>query len=299
VFIRATSLGGTHSLIEHRQSVEGPASKTPPNLLRLSVGLEHVDDLIAEDPFVATRLFSALSSEFPSELEETALRWRGGRLADLGYPPLEEALSWFARPPRAAAEAQAGAPSRPGGFMLAELERGTLLDRAVAALEPEVAAAVEGELITAANAVLVANRVDPGDPERAREALVEARGLVELGLELRSSGDAARGAAVLAEVPLKRIFQEGFGRLLELRWRAEKVLAVEGAAEALGSPLAEAVVALKPKRPRYFPGLEAPREDWGTPVAAAYEPRPFHTADEVRRTAAALDEAERKVGLAK
>ncbi len=48
VFIRATSLGGTHSLIEHRQSVEGPNSTTPPNLLRISVGLEHEDDLIMD-----------------------------------------------------------------------------------------------------------------------------------------------------------------------------------------------------------------------------------------------------------
>lgn len=48
VFIRATSLGGTHSLIEHRASVEGRQSKTPPNLLRLSAGLEHIDDLIAD-----------------------------------------------------------------------------------------------------------------------------------------------------------------------------------------------------------------------------------------------------------
>lgn len=48
IFIRATSLGGTHSLIEHRASVEGRASKTPPDLLRLSVGLEHTDDLIAD-----------------------------------------------------------------------------------------------------------------------------------------------------------------------------------------------------------------------------------------------------------
>jgi cystathionine gamma-synthase len=48
LFIRATSLGSTHSLIEHRQSVEGPRSKTPPNLLRLSIGLEHEDDLIAD-----------------------------------------------------------------------------------------------------------------------------------------------------------------------------------------------------------------------------------------------------------
>jgi cystathionine gamma-synthase len=48
LFIRATSLGGTHSQIEHRASVEGKNTKTPQNLLRVSVGLEHVDDLIAD-----------------------------------------------------------------------------------------------------------------------------------------------------------------------------------------------------------------------------------------------------------
>ena len=48
LFIRATSLGGTHSLIEHRASIEGPDTKTPQNLLRVSVGLEHIDDLIAD-----------------------------------------------------------------------------------------------------------------------------------------------------------------------------------------------------------------------------------------------------------
>jgi cystathionine gamma-synthase len=45
---RATSLGGTESLIEHRASVEGPGTPAPPDLLRLSVGIEHVDDLIAD-----------------------------------------------------------------------------------------------------------------------------------------------------------------------------------------------------------------------------------------------------------
>jgi cystathionine gamma-synthase len=44
----ATSLGGCESLIEHRASVEGPKPVSPANLLRLSVGLEHVDDLIAD-----------------------------------------------------------------------------------------------------------------------------------------------------------------------------------------------------------------------------------------------------------
>ena len=46
IFTRATSLGGVESLIEHRASIEGPESKTPQGLLRVSIGLEHPDDLI-------------------------------------------------------------------------------------------------------------------------------------------------------------------------------------------------------------------------------------------------------------
>jgi cystathionine gamma-synthase len=45
---RATSLGGVESLIEHRASVEGPESPAPPDLLRLSVGAEATEDLIAD-----------------------------------------------------------------------------------------------------------------------------------------------------------------------------------------------------------------------------------------------------------
>lgn len=48
LFVNATSLGGVESLVEHRASIEGPESTTPQNLLRLSVGLEHPDDLIAD-----------------------------------------------------------------------------------------------------------------------------------------------------------------------------------------------------------------------------------------------------------
>ena len=48
VFRRATSLGGVESLIEHRASSEGPSTLTPRDLVRLSVGIEHPDDLIAD-----------------------------------------------------------------------------------------------------------------------------------------------------------------------------------------------------------------------------------------------------------
>ncbi len=55
LIVRATSLGGTESLIEHRASIEGPGSPVPPDLLRLSIGIEDVGDLIADlDQALAT-----------------------------------------------------------------------------------------------------------------------------------------------------------------------------------------------------------------------------------------------------
>ncbi|MGH8514967.1 MAG: PLP-dependent transferase, partial [Gammaproteobacteria bacterium] len=48
LFTRATSLGGVESLIEHRASSEGPTSRTPQNLLRVSVGIESADDLMED-----------------------------------------------------------------------------------------------------------------------------------------------------------------------------------------------------------------------------------------------------------
>jgi cystathionine gamma-synthase len=48
IFTCATSFGGTESLLEHRASVEGAATRSPDNLLRLSIGLEHPDDLIED-----------------------------------------------------------------------------------------------------------------------------------------------------------------------------------------------------------------------------------------------------------
>jgi cystathionine gamma-synthase len=48
IFTRATSLGGVESLIEHRASIEGPGTKSPEGLLRLSIGLENAEDLIED-----------------------------------------------------------------------------------------------------------------------------------------------------------------------------------------------------------------------------------------------------------
>jgi cystathionine gamma-synthase len=51
LFKHATSLGGVESLIEHRRSAEGNAPRSPANLLRLSIGIEYIDDLIDDLSF--------------------------------------------------------------------------------------------------------------------------------------------------------------------------------------------------------------------------------------------------------
>jgi cystathionine gamma-synthase len=48
LFVRATSLGGVESLVEHRASIAGESALTPQGLLRASIGLEHPDDLIED-----------------------------------------------------------------------------------------------------------------------------------------------------------------------------------------------------------------------------------------------------------
>ncbi len=257
-----------------------------------------VEDLIAEEPFQAARLLSALRWEAPSELEEEALRWRAGRLADLGYPPLEEALSWYARPPRQPGEPP-GAPARPPGDLLALAAPGSLLARAAARLEPADREALDLQLVAAANATLVADGVDPIDEDRLREAARAARALVELGLDRLAGGDAERAAELLAATPVKRVFQEGFLRTLELAWRAERLLrsgtAGSRATPFLDPPLGELLVALARRRPRHLPAIDLPRGEWGA-LAAAGEPRPFLSAADLASTAAALDLAE---GLAR
>lgn len=260
-----------------------------------------VDDLYAEDPFKATRLLSSIRYELTSELEESALRWRTGRLADLGYPSLQEALSWFAKP-RGTSAPPAGTPARPAGFFLERFGRASLLARAAARLPPGERAHLELELVTAANAVLVADAVDPGDLDAVRAAVEAARALVEFGIEAAAGEDESRAAEVLATTAVKALFQRGFGRVLELRWRAERLLASgrAGTREAplLDPPLGDALRALSARRPRYFPGLEAPREEWGTVAAGAFEPRPFLATAELARTEEALSLAEGLAELA-
>ncbi|HYG67213.1 MAG TPA: DUF6178 family protein, partial [Anaeromyxobacteraceae bacterium] len=143
----------------------------------------------------------------------------------------------------------------------------------------------------------------PGELEAVRAGVEAARAYLELGLEKLAGASDEAAAAALAAHPVKRVFQEGFGRVLELKWRAERIFREGGAgtreAPLLDAPVGEAMAALATKRPRYFPGLELDRAEWGTPAAAAFTARHFLSSAELARTAAALEQAEGLAALAR
>jgi hypothetical protein len=243
-----------------------------------------IEDLYAQEPFGAGQLIESVRWEVPGELEESARRWRDGRLRDLGVPGVEEAISFYARPaPRSAAPLEAPAtqaltaPARP------------LLEAALELLSGEDLERAEESAVYAANAALVANRVPLDDPDEVREHLGDARATLSLGLELISSGDPRRAARALIEQPVREIFQTAMGEAYRLQTRARKLsaqarLPQAQSATVLDEPLEGVLQALLRQRPLFHePGQRRPRA--------------FASRAEVARAEALLDEGEAVLGV--
>ncbi len=251
-----------------------------------------LDDLVAQDPFVAHRMLESLRWEMPTELEETARRWRDGRLRDLGFPGFEEAVAFYARPATRAAPLPAE-PSSPAAASLGALipiagER-PLLERALELLDGDDFARAEEGIIYASNAALVVSSVQLDDAAEVREQLQQARATLTLGLEVLSGGDAARAAQVLAETAVRSIFQAAMGEAYRLQSRARAIAASARLPQAQSAtlfdpPLAEIVDTLAQKRPML---LEPGRR----------RPRALGSRADVARAGQLLDEAEATVAL--
>lgn len=243
-----------------------------------------IDELYAEDPFVAGRFLYAIRWELSSELTETALRWRNARLADLGFPSPEEAASLYARVDLSAPlPPPAGVPDEAPGFYLAPRGDRSLFGRALDGLDPERRRSADLELVAVLNAALVADAIPPAELDAVRAAIEAVHATLSLGLERLAGADEARASQVLAETALRRVFQIGFTLALELRWRADRLrrdlpLALERGSFLLEGELGDRLAALLQRRPRY--------------LGEGGRVRAFSSLAEIAETAAALDAAE-------
>jgi hypothetical protein len=217
-----------------------------------------LDDLYSEDVLGTSRLLESLRWEVPTELEESARRWRDGRLRDRGFPDLDEAASFYARP---STTKSALAPA--AGTAIA-VPMSNLLERALEQLSGEERERAEEGIVYASNASLVANAVLAEDFDELRDTLADARRTLALGLEMLSGGDVGAAARVLAERPIRQIFQTAMGEAYRLQARARKAGAAARLPQAqsvtlLDPPLSDLVEALSRLRPS-FPDADDPRK---------------------------------------
>jgi len=216
-----------------------------------------LDDLYSEDVLGTTRLLESLRWEVPTELEEAARRWRDGRLRDRGFPDLEEAASFDARP-----RTTKSVPAPAAGTAIA-VPVANLLERALEQLSGKERERAEEGIVYASNAALVANAVPADDFEELRDTLADARATLALGLEVLSGSDLPAAARVLAERPVRHIFQTGMGEAYRLQARARRAAAAARLPQAqsatlLDPPLSDLVESLSRLRPS-FPDPADPR----------------------------------------
>jgi hypothetical protein len=175
--------------------------------------------LFQGDYWLYFRVIQAVREELPTENEEWALRWRTGRLEDLGFPPWDAAMRiyGFLRPdrlsdlPKERFELDFGDSSLP--VATSELpgvqDDEHALFRAVRELATGERSAVLYALIALANQIAVADRMELGDPESLPVALEKAARFVSDGLEFVAFENHLPLEQTLRQIPIERLFRVG------------------------------------------------------------------------------------------
>ncbi len=176
--------------------------------------------LFEHDYWTYFRLLQSVIWELAPENEEWALRWRAGRLEDMGFPPWEEAMNiYHYLPPEQRGEIPVDATplAPPSRWQLpvvmprlpAKLDEGGLLFRTIAALEDEERRTAFHALVALANKIAVADRMALSDAESTPRAIEKAARFASGGLEFLAREHGLDPIEVLRRTPLDRVFRVG------------------------------------------------------------------------------------------
>ena len=274
-------------------------------------------------PFEEYQLeLECIRHDLPSNLQETAFRWRGGRLADLGFGSLEDGLAILSpRDPEQVKRMLASAtnPQYPtsldfqtSAIVSENIAGNDLLERVLGFLQqsddPVFAARSErlgADLVAMTSLFLTGSRCDLGDTEAVARSARWARDILALGLWMVVGDDIAAGARALAYLAPATILQAGMGMLIPLRQRARKVLADRRldtkTAQGLrmDPPLDVILHSLSLDIPGWWPPLDEGRDLSPVPM----DPLPgelvaFANPEQLGRAEALLEEAEQLADLA-
>ena len=201
----------------------------PDNELGRAV-LRVIDAVYADGLEEGRKLVSSIKWGMPSPIEEDLLRWRSGRLADLGFPAWEDAMKLF-RPLAADAARDEPGPapvvdtSRPGEPPVPWVG-GDLLKRVMARLGDAEHGVRTREFLLLVNELMAAQKLEPGDEAAQQRAINQAQATVSLGMEVLTSGFEHPDieeflAGRLSAIGVRGMFRVGYGPLAKLRKAAQ------------------------------------------------------------------------------
>jgi len=259
-----------------------------------------VEGLYSRDAAEATGWMNAAAGEDFDSLQEEGARFKGARIASMGFPPLDEteSLSSYLNPIRfkksLREKLERLPPIEPSyDSLLPALLRlgqtGPDFLRSVSDhLEnDEVRARVGQGMAWLINATIVRlSQGDLGNEETQRGGLEKALCLVNMALEYLAESRPTVGAMIIARVRPATLFRVGNSLLVMLRLRALKLRARSGAEHGFNlfdPPLDDVIKGATMSEPMYFVGLDEPDKSGF---------REFACLRERRRTVAALEQAE-------
>jgi len=249
---------------------------------KLVVGLKKtLEQLMSRDMQFVLKLLEAVRWEMPSFLEEEALRWRHGRLADMGFLDAGDAQQVFVSldpdgPVQGAPVTPPPLPRRPDDEREANLSSSVLLPwhlldggadvlaRALALVDERERSRVFHEVMLTTNRVHLAEGGDLGDTGAVADCARRVTDTVGIALSYRTQGDVSRLGETLKGAPVQWLFRVGTSLTLRLQseWRArmrQKENGLEGhALLRLDTPLREVVAGILRRRPLAFAGLDDP-----------------------------------------
>jgi hypothetical protein len=220
-------------------------------------------------------LMERIKSETAAEVEDLCFQLRSGRLADLGFPEIGEALALysFCNPETVVLEggkARNSSKLLPDVIPLPLLDGDTLVHRVIARQETP---ALLAELTYLINSALMADEPDYSSRSSVEAVFQRVYGYLNIALGYLCEQNEEKATAIVQDEYLKALFRLGFSLVLQLQRRSAKLTAED---YARGKVLA----GLKLKRPRYYRGLDPDHID-------GY--REFRTIDDVRHTAELLE----------
>lgn len=232
------------------------------------------------DPGLYMRVMESLYWEIDAEIEEEAFRFRCARMADKGFPDLEQAqaLYQFIEPDKCRTyetikdEADFKLQGKRWGSIIPSHyfnlgDEKSFLNRVILAnIGKEHFDRLVGEMVSISNKVLIADTIDLSNLELVSETLKKASSYINIGLEYLAQRDFQKGIEVISQWYLEHIFRVGFSLLLKLRRKAhaikmdERFFPGDDGWCLLVSPYRDVIQGLVERPPLLYEGVVDPKK---------------------------------------